>query len=291
MAGSQSAGRPVWSGTISFGMVAIPIKLFLAVREERVSLRMLHDQDKSPIKYKMVSAATGKEVHREHIVKGYEVHSDKFVILSDQDLEQVSPKSSRVIELQDFVDADEIDALYYAKPYYASPEGHAVKPYRLLASALAKANKVGIAHFVMRDKEYLAALRPIENGHGLRLDTMHFAEEVVSPDAVPGLPVKSDVDDREMKVAAQIIESLSREFDPKAHRNEYRERLLALIHKKAEGDEVVAAPPVEDPKPTRSTDLLEVLQASLQRAKTNAQVTTARRAKHQTHQPRRRKSA
>src|SRR5258706_2740103 len=158
------AARSMWTGSISFGLVNIPVKLYNAIREERVAFHMLYDQDKSRLQRKMVSSTTGKEVHSEHIVKGYEVTKDQYVVVTQEELDSVSPEESRTIDIRNFVDLDDIDPAYYDRPYYLATADHAARPYRLLLEAMTKARKVGIAKFVMRNHEYLAALRPQESG-------------------------------------------------------------------------------------------------------------------------------
>src|SRR5437016_1829913 len=177
MASSTPSSRPIWSGSISFGLVTIPVKLFLAVREKRLSFRSLHDQDKVPLKQKLICPADGKEVHREHIVKGYEVEKDQYVVVRESELEAVMPKATRAIEIEDFVSLDEIDPVFFDRAYYVVPKPEGMRPYKLLLDALSKKKKVGIARVVMHNKEYLAALRPVDDA--LCLETMHFGDEVV----------------------------------------------------------------------------------------------------------------
>src|SRR4051812_29059476 len=167
--------RSIWTGALSFGLVNIPVKVYTAVREERVAFHLLHDQDKVRLKQKMICPEDGKEVHREHMVKGYEISPDRYVIVSEEELEAAAPKSSRVIELQDFVDLKEIDPVFFDRPYYLAPAAHAEKAYKLLVDAMEKTGKVGIAKFTMRSKEYLAALRPSDGV--IVLETMHFDNE------------------------------------------------------------------------------------------------------------------
>ncbi|HEV7300274.1 MAG TPA: Ku protein [Tepidisphaeraceae bacterium] len=280
MAAKASSARPVWTGSISFGLVTIPIKLFTAVREQRISFRSLHDQDQVPLKQKMVCPADGKEVHSEHIVKGYEIEKDRFVVIQQGDLEAVMPKASKAIEIQDFVELDDIDPLYFDRPYYVAPKPEGAKPYRLLLEAMQKSGKVGIATIVMHNKQYLAALRPL--GDALCLETMHFDDEVVPESTVPDLHHKAKVDDRELKIAQQLIDSLTTEFKPDKYKDEYRQRVLELIEKKAKGQKVVNRPE-STASPRKANDLIAALEASL--AKTKSEVVSSART------PRRRKSA
>src|SRR4051812_38325130 len=266
------AARSMWTGSISFGLVNIPVKLYNAIREERGSFHMLHDQDKSRLRRKLVSEATGKEVHNEHIVKGYEIAKDQYVVVTQEELDSVSPEESRTIDIRSFVDLDAIDPVYYDRPYYLAPAEHAARPYRLLLEAMSKSHKVGIAKFVMRNHEYLAALRPRESG--LVLDTMHFHHEIVPMDQVPGLPVTVKVEDREMKVAMQLIESLADKFNPQQFKDEYRDRVMEMVQRKAQGEEIVTQPAAGE-KPGRVVDLMAALEASLAKARGGGTATKA----------------
>jgi DNA end-binding protein Ku len=259
--------RSIWSGSLSFGLVNIPVKLYTAVREERIAFHLLHDQDKDRLKQKMVCPEDGKEVHREHTVRGYEISPDKYVIVRDDELEAAAPKSSRIIELQDFVDLESIEPVYFDRAYYLAPQQHAEKAYRLLVEAMEKTQKVGIAKFTMRNKEYLAALRPVDGV--ICLETMHFANEVTQPKDVEDAARDVKVDSRELGIAEKLIDSLSTDFKPEQYHDEYKEKVMELIKKKAEGQEVVIRPQKEE-KSTRTADLMAALEASLAKARSNA---------------------
>jgi len=283
---AKGSSRPVWSGSISFGLVTIPVKLFVAVREKTLHFRSLHDQDHMPLKQKLVCSADGKEVHREHIVKGYEVEKDHFVIVRQAELDAVAPKSSKAIEIQDFVALGDIDPLYFDKSYYVAPTAAGAKPYQLLLAAMLKADKVGIAKVVMHNKEYLAALRALEpqgdrKDPVLMMETMHFGDEVVSSESVSDLHHKSKVDDRELKVAGQLIDSLTSEFDPGKYHDEYREKVLDLIEQKQDGKKPIKLAKSSEPKVSRGPDLIAALEASLARGKSassGARTTRRRRS-------------
>lgn len=255
--------RSIWTGSLSFGLVNIPVKLFTAIHEERVAFHLLHDQDKVRLKQKMICPDDGTEVHREHMVKGYEISPDKYVIVRDEEIEAVAPKSSRVIELQDFVDLAAIDPVYFDKPYYLAPQQHAEKSYALLVEAMAKTGKVGIAKFTMRSKEYLAALRPVDRV--IVLETMHFANEVTKAKDIEEAPRDVKLDAREISMAEKLIEGLSTKFHPSAYHDEYRERIMELIKKKSHG-ETVSTHKDTGEKQTRTTDLMAALEASLAKA-------------------------
>ncbi len=257
--------RSIWTGSLSFGLVNIPVKLVTAVREERVAFHLLHDQDKVRLKQKMVCPEDGKEVHREHMVKGYEISPDRYVIVREEELEAVAPKSSRVIEISDFVNLAEIDPVYFDKPYYLLPGKNAEKAYTLLTQAMEKTGKVGIAKFTMRSKEYLAALRPSEGV--IVLETMHFANEVTPTTKVDEVPRDVKVEGRELHMAEKLIEGLSADFKPEQYHDEYRARVLELVKKKAHGENVVRQPQQAE-RETRASDLMAALEASLDKART-----------------------
>lgn len=258
------SSRPIWTGAISFGLVTIPVKLFTAVREKRISFRSLHDQDKVPLKQKLVCPADGKEVHPEHIVKGYEVEKDQYVIVQQSELEAVAPKATKSIEIQDFVGLEEIDPIFFERAYYVIPKPEGLRPYKLLLEALSNKKKVGIAKVVMFGKEYLAALRPLEDA--LCLETMHFGDEVVPAQKMAAVDSKTKVDPRELKIAEQLIDSLTTQFKPSAYHDDYRDAVLALIARKSKGENIVLRPEGEKAAP-KGRDLMAALEASLQRAR------------------------
>ena len=261
----KASSRPIWSGSISFGLVTIPVRLFTAVREKRLHFRTLHDQDKVPLKQKMYCPADGKEVHPEHTVKGYEIEKDRFVVIRQDELESARPKGTKAIEIQDFVELEEIDPLFFDRPYYVAPKPEGAKPYKLLLEAMERTKKVGIARVVMWNKEYLAALRPLDGA--LVLETMHFNDEVVKMDTVPGVEVKAKVDDRELKMATQLIDSLSTDFKPAKYKDEYREQVMEIIERKAAGEEIHTAPTREEKGAGRATNLMAALEASLAKSR------------------------
>jgi DNA end-binding protein Ku len=254
--------RAIWSGTISFGLVNIPVKMYTAVRSKDIHFHQLHKKDQVRVKYRVVCPAEDAEVSRDDIVKGYEIGPDQYVIVTDEELGNLAPDATRAIEISDFIDLSEIDPIYYDRPYYLVPDEGAAKSYRLLTEAMEQSGKVAIAKFVMRQKEYLGALRP--KGNAILLEIMHFAEEVVSQEELERLPTQ-EVSDKELKMARQLIESMSSEFEPQKYHNEYRERVQELIDAKAEGEEVVVQP--RAPEPERVIDLMSALEKSLETAK------------------------
>jgi DNA end-binding protein Ku len=255
--------RAIWSGTISFGLLNVPVKLYSAVARRGISLREIRESDGARIKHRRVAEGTDEEVPYGEIVKAFEVTADRYVPLSKDEMSALAPEKTRAIEVQDFVDLDQIDPIYFDSPYYLGPAEGAGKAYSLLAKAMQESGKVAIARFVFRNKEHLAALRP---GDGvLTLTTMRFADEVVAPaeleDVLPQGEQK--VAKKEVEMAEQLIESLTTEFDPGVYHDEYREQLLALIERKAEGKEVLTAPETEEPKPTAAPDLMSALEESI----------------------------
>jgi DNA end-binding protein Ku len=258
--------RAIWSGSISFGLLNVPVKLYSAVARRNIALREIRDSDSARIKHRRVAEGTDEEVPYENIVKAYEITPGQYVPLSKDEMGALAPEKTRAIDVQDFVDLDQIDPVYFDSPYYLGPADGAEKAYSLLAKAMESSGKVAIARFVFRNKEHLGALRA---GNGVfTLTTMRFADEVVSPDELDDvLPEKAaKVAKKEQEMAEQLIESLSTEFDPSAYRDEYREQLMSLIERKAEGKEIVASE-VEEPQATKAPDLMAALEESIAAAR------------------------
>jgi DNA end-binding protein Ku len=254
--------RAIWSGSISFGLLNVPVKLYSAVARRGISLREIRESDGARIRHRRVAEGTDEEVPFEKITKAYEVSKDRYIPLAKSELEALAPEKSRAIEVKDFVDLQEIDPIYFDSPYYLGPADGAERAYSLLARAMEGSGKVAIARFVFRNKEHLAAIRPTDGV--LTLTTMRFADEVVPPaeleDVLPAETPK--VAKREVEMAEQLIGSLTRGFDPAAYRDEYREQLLAMIERKAAGEEIVAAP-AEEREPTKAPDLMAALEESI----------------------------
>jgi DNA end-binding protein Ku len=254
--------RSIWTGSISFGLLNVPIKLYSATSKQTIRFKELREGDGSRIRHKRVAEEDGKEVPYEKIVKGYEISPEQYVILTRDELEELDPKRTRAIEIQDFVDLDEIDPIFFDTPYYLAPDSGAEKAYKLLVRAMEEERKVAVARFVLRNKEHLAAIRPMQGV--LTMATMRFADEVVSPKDLDAVPDDSDVDldKREVEMAKRLIDSLAADFDPDKYRDEYREELLDLIERKAKGEDVVVAQS-EEPTPTKAPDLMAALEESL----------------------------
>ncbi len=251
--------RPIWSGAISFGLVNVPVKLYSATSSKDVRFHQLDGKSNSRIKQKRVSMATGEEVPYEDIVKAYEIAPDNYVTITPEELDALDPKATKTIDIEDFVDLDQIDPVYYERPYYLVPDKGGQKAYALLRNAMRETNKVGIARVVLRTKQYLAAIRPKDDA--LVMETMLFADEVNPLDELdlPGPDV--DVSEREEKMARSLIDSLTTDFEPEKYHDEYRERVLQLIEQKASGQEIVVEEPTEEP--TKVVDLMAALEASL----------------------------
>lgn len=258
--------RAIWSGSISFGLVNIPVKLFNAVSRKSVSFNQIDSRSGARIRYQKVSGADGSEVPNDAIVKGYELPSGEFVLINDDELSALDPEAGRTIDIEEFVDLADIDPIFYDSAYYLAPDKATVKPYALLAEAMEKSQKVGIARFVMRSKQYLAAVRPKDGK--LLLSTMVYADEVNGTDNINELDSidKVEVSERELAMAEQLIESLSSDFHPEKFEDTYRNRVIELIERKAAGEtELVAAPqPVSADK---VVDLMAALEASVAAAK------------------------
>jgi DNA end-binding protein Ku len=254
--------RAIWSGSISFGLLNVPVKLYSAVARRGISLREIRESDGARIRHRRVAEGTDEEVPYEKITKAFEITSGNYVPLDKDEMAALAPKKTRAIEVQDFVDLGEIDPIYFDSPYYLGPAEGAEKAYSLLASALQSSGKVAIARFVFRNKEHLAALRA-ENGV-LTLTTMRFADEVVPPEELDDvLPTdQPKVGKKEVEMAEKLIDSLTSDFDPTAYRDEYREELMALIERKAEGKEIVT-PESSEPEATRAPDLMAALEESI----------------------------
>src|SRR4051812_15101028 len=241
--------RAIWSGAISFGLVNIPVKLYSAVSRKSVRFHQLDREDNQRIQQKRVNPRTGEEVPYENLVKGYELAPDRYVVITPEELDGLEPQKTRTIDIEDFVDLSEIDPIYYDHPYYLVPDKGAGKAYRLLLDAMRDSEKVAIARVVIRSKENLVAIRPLDGV--LTMETMLFADEVIPSEGIEEIPaadaeVKTSA--RELEMAKQLIDSLTAEFQPGKYRDEYRERVLDMIERKADGQDVVVEAPEEEPQ-------------------------------------------
>ena len=253
--------RSIWSGAISFGLINVPIKLYSAVSRKTVRFHQLNEKTGNRIQQKRVDSSTGEEVTFDDIVKGYELTKDSYVVIKPDELDALDPEKTRTIEIEDFVDLADIDPIYYDHPYYLVPAKGAEKAYGLLLGAMEEAGKVAIARVVIRSKEQLVAIRPA--GELLMMETMIFHDEVVPPEQLDELPDAKDLKatERELKMAQQLIDSLSTDFEPDRYRDEYREKVLELVERKAQGEEIAVQ--AEAPEPAKVPDLMAALEASL----------------------------
>jgi DNA end-binding protein Ku len=255
--------RPLWNGSISFGLVNVPVKLFRCQSPQDVRFHQLHKEDGARVQQKRWCSAEDKEVPYDEIVKGYELSSDEYVIIDPDELSSLDPVATQTIDISDFVDLDQIDPIYFERAYYVSPGDRAAKPYSLLVAAMAESHKVAIAKFVMRAKEYLCAIRSVDGA--LVLETMYFADEIVSRESIDATDDELEAPkDKELKMAMQLIESLAGDFEPGAYVDEYRTKVMEMIDAKAAGNETVAKPEAEEKAPI--VDLMAALEASLARA-------------------------
>jgi DNA end-binding protein Ku len=254
--------RAIWSGSISFGLLNVPVRLYSAVARRNIALREIRESDSARIKHRRVAEGTDEEVPYDSIVKAFEITPGRYVPIGKEEMSALAPEKTRAIDVLDFVDLEEIDPIYFDSPYYLGPADGAEKAYSLLAKAMQASGKVAIARFVFRNKEHLAAIRT--SGGVLTLTTMRFADEVVPPEELEDvLPTTAPkVAKKEQEMAEQLIESLSGEFDPGAYRDEYREQLMALIERKAEGKEIVVSE-AEEPEATKAPDLMAALEQSI----------------------------
>src|SRR5947199_9685917 len=271
--------RSIWKGSISFGVVSIPVALYPATQREELKFRLLRASDHSPVNYKRVAQADGKEVPWDQIVKGYEYEKGKFVILGEKDFQRVDLEATKTVDIQDFVDVEEIDPMYFYKPYYLEPQKGGDKAYTLLRDALKDSNKVGIAKVVIKTRQYLAGVKP-EDGT-LVLELMHFADELADPGKLH-VPKKTEVGKREMNMAKSLVDRMQPKWNPEKYKDDYREALMEVIEEKVEaGGKEIEEKPKKAPKPTKVIDLVSVLQKSLER--TGGKKATGKSRRKQKH--------
>ncbi|MGI8904641.1 MAG: Ku protein [Solirubrobacteraceae bacterium] len=253
--------RAIWSGAISFGLVNVPVKLYSATSPKAVRFHQLSAKTGVRVRQKRVDPSNDQEVPYEDIVKGYEIAPDRYVLITLEELEALDPKATKTVDVEEFVDLADIDPIYYDHSYYLAPSAGGAKAYRLLRDAMAESGRVGIGRVVLRSKQQLCALRP--TGDVLTLSTMLFGDEVLEPDRIDELDAvgETEATERELAMARQLIDSLSGDFDPSAYRDEYRERVLDLVERKAAGEEIAVQPEAEEP--AAAPDLMAALEASL----------------------------
>lgn len=256
--------RAIWKGSISFGLVNIPIAVFPATKKEDLRFRLLRAKDLSPVNYKRVAEKDGREVPWDEIVKGYEYEKGKFVVLKDEDFQRVDLEATQTVDIQDFVEIDEIDPIFFYKPYYLEPQKGGDKAYVLLRDGLLESKKVGIAKVVIKTRQYLAGVKPKDDV--LVLELMHFAEELADPGKLH-IPKKLEAGKRELDMAKALIGSMSTKWNPEKYHDDYREALMEVIEEKVEaGGKEIEEKPRKAPKPTKVIDLVSVLQKSLEQS-------------------------
>jgi DNA end-binding protein Ku len=251
--------RSIWNGALSFGLVNVPVQLFSAIEQKDISFHEFQAGTGARIKHKRVSEKSGREVDYSDIEKGYETSRGKYVMLTREELESVEPGRSRTIDIEDFVELAEIDPIYFDKPYYVAPQKGSEKPYALLRTALEDSERVAIARFVMRTKQYLAAIRVADDI--MLLETLYFADEVRDTKSL-NIPRRSKVPDRELRIAQQLIDSMTVAWKPEKYKDTYRERVLDLVRRKGKGQEIDIEP--REPEGAQVVDLVEALQRSLE---------------------------
>ncbi len=256
--------RPTWSGAISFGLVNVPVKLYTAATSRDIQFHQLRASDGSRIQQRRFAVADGEEVTADQLVKGYEVSPGRHAVITTEELESLRPRGTNAIEIEEFVDLAEIDPVYFEKSYYLVPDKGSAKPYALLRAAMQQAGKVGIGRVVMRSKQYVAAIRPA--GNALVLATLYLADEVLPQSSLDDLPGDDvDLNERELKMAEQLIAMLAGHFDPAEYEDDYRNRLMELIEAKASGEEVVFQ--AAEAQPGKVVDLMAALEASIAAAR------------------------
>ncbi|HET6455000.1 MAG TPA: Ku protein [Armatimonadota bacterium] len=258
--------RAMWSGAVSFGLVNIPVRLYSGTGgETKLEFDLLHEKDKSPIRFARICKLEGEEVPYQELVKGYEYSDGEYVIMTNEDFRKADVTKTRAIQIMDFVKETEIDDIFFEKPYFLEPDKGAAKPYALLREALRQSGMVGIASFVLRNREHIAAIRP--SGDVLMLDQLRYASEIRSPEGLK-LPEAVDIDKRELDLALALVNQLTDKWQPEKYHDTYTEELRRIIEEKAQGR--VPAPKGEEPKPTEVINLMDVLKKSLEQTKEKA---------------------
>ena len=255
--------RAIWTGAISFGLVTVPVRLYSAIDRKTVRFHQLSSKTRARVQQKRVDTETGKELEYQELLKGYELGPDRYVVVSSEELDALAPEKTKTIDIEDFVELEQIDPIYYDHPYYLAPGTGGAKPYSLLLSAMDETSKVAIARVVIRSKEQLVAIRPVAGVLGMA--TMLFADEVISPAGIEDMPdpAKLKASARELEVAKQLVDSLAADFEPERYHDTYREQVLELIERKAQGEEITLEAPAQ-PKREPTPDLMSALKASLE---------------------------
>jgi DNA end-binding protein Ku len=260
---NEAAGQGIWSGTISFSLVAIPVQLIKAVEPGRVSFRLLHSKDYSPLSRRMFCPKEEKIVPPDEIIRGYEIAPDRYILITDEELESVSPERSRTIEIVEFIDTADVDPIYYDHPYYLVPAKGGEKAYRLLVEVMRRTAKAGLAKFVLGEREYLVALKSTQGA--LALITLHYSEEILSDEEIA--PGEGPIDAEEKTRLEKIIREMTADFNPDKYADERREKLVTLLKKKAKQQAPVEAPALEESEGEGPVDLIAALEESMRAVK------------------------
>ncbi|WP_100397949.1 non-homologous end joining protein Ku [Bacillus sp. FJAT-44742] len=254
----------IWKGSISFGLVNIPIKLHAATENKDISLRTLHKKCHTPIKYEKVCPVCEEEVNTEEVVKGYEITDGKFVVFEEKELKEIrKPNEEKAVEIVDFINIDEIDPVYFNRSYFMSPNDGGAKAYSLLRKSLKESGRVGLAKIIIRSKEQMAVIREYNNT--LLMETIHFPDEVRNAEEVPNIPAEDNITKKELDTASLLIDQLTTTFEPGKYEDDYRKKLQELIEAKRAGKDVVTR--TEKEEPSNVTDLMEALQRSVDKNK------------------------
>ena len=264
--------RAIWTGAINFGLVHIPVSLWKATRPQDVHFRMLHAKDHAPLEQKRYCSIEQIEVPNDEIVKGYELSSGEYVVVDPDELEALEPENAHSIDIADFVELADIDPIYYETAYYMSPGKGAAKPYSLLVAAMAQSGKAAIARFIMRTKEHLVIMRPVDNA--ITLSTLYYADEVMTLDEVPGIPKSAQPSKQELNMAIRLVDSMTKAFEPENYEDNHRERIMEMLEEKAKGKKISA--PDKQAEPAKIIDLVSALQASLGEASTPKKATVSK---------------
>jgi DNA end-binding protein Ku len=263
--GHEMAVQGIWSGTISFSLVAIPVQLVKAVEPGRVSFRMLHSKDYSPLSRRMFCPKEETLVPPDEIIRGYEITPDKYIVITDEELESVTPERSRTIEIVEFIDMKDVDAIYYDHPYYLVPSRGGEKAYTLLAEVMRRTNKAGLAKFVLGEREYLVAIKSTEGG--LSVITLHYSDEILPDENI--VPKEEKIESAETSHMKKIIKEMTAEFNPDKYADERRKKIIKLLEKKVKGKAAVEAPEIEQEEGEGPPDLVAALQESMRKVKKN----------------------
>lgn len=267
--------RPLWKGAISFGLVSIPVKMYAATEQKNVKFNYLHRECKTPVKYQKVCPACNREIEADEIVKGFEYQKGRYVVIEDEDLENLPLNTMRTIDILDFVELEDIDPIYFVKSYFLAPEDFGKKPYKLLFEALGKTGKIAVAKVFIRSRENLVTLRRYRD-NCLLMETMLYPDEVRVPESIPELQEDVAVHDKELQMAESLINNLSSKFEPEKYKSDYREALLQVIHAKVENNQVEIP---QAPQQEKVIDLMEALKASLAATEGNREKPKARKAR------------